>query len=144
MELSGDLWFLGFLKIFSIFLGGLKIVQILNSIYSKAQNSPIRSVVLFIYRKIEKNLLLFNSFCGYCVSELFFVPLLCLLIVLFTSYCIRSPIKFVSNRFCLQMFLIRDIRSNAVFTSECIADCFVLDGSASQYVSVNVCGFLYT
>ena len=92
MELSGDFWFLGFLKrIFSIFLEGLKIVQILNSICSKFLNSPIRFVVFFTYRKIER-LLLFNFSCDCCVSELFFVPLLCLLMFVVHFFLIVSDL----------------------------------------------------
>jgi len=49
-ELSGDLWSLGFLKIFLIFLNGLKIVRILCLFNTLL----IRSVVSLIYRKMNR------------------------------------------------------------------------------------------
>jgi len=138
-ELSGGLWSLGFLKICPIFLGDLKTVwMLLFNIL------PMQSVVLFIYRRMEKIFLPIS--CDGCV--LWFIAfLMYLLIILFVSFlscpffwkaCFRwlSPVCKCSLSEMVKVLC----------TTELIADCFCAGwwcDSACKYLSVCV-GFLYT
>lgn len=124
---------LGFLKICSSFLGGLKMVWMLCLF-----KMSIRSVVPFTYGKMER-LLLFNSSCD-CVSKLF-APLLCLLIVLSTFFLLHplhSAVRFVSNSWVLFVDVFSSEILNAPCISKCIATVFVLDDGATWHISICV------
>ena len=102
------------------------------------KNLLIRSVVPFTYGRIKK-LFLFNSSCDICVFELFFIPLLYLLIVLSTSFLLYPfycdvCFKWLSSVYRCSLLKIL----NALCTSECIADCFCAGCSMTRQESVSM------
>jgi len=139
VELSRGRWSLGFLKICSTFLEGLKTVWILY-LFSIL---PIWSIVPFIYGRMAKIFLLVSS-CDGCVGVHCLTGVFAILFIFFLSYPFFCKACFRRLSSVCKCSLSEMVK--ALYTSELIADCFYAGwwcDSACKYLSVCV-SFLYT
>jgi len=90
-ELSGDLWFLGFLKICSIFLGGLKTIWMLYLF------NPVDTVRYFFYIWENGKSSFVCFILWWLYIEIHCLTSVCWLFYLYLFYHVRSFIRFVSD-----------------------------------------------
>ena len=123
---SWGLWSLGFLKIYAIFLGDLKIVWILCLF----NILPIRCIILLIYGRMDRIL------SSGCVLEI--VVILIVLIVLGLFCHIRFSVKLVLNSWVLSVDVLCQRWWKLNVQVSWLQTVFVL-GSGTRHVSIYLC-----
>jgi len=130
-ELNGDLWFLGFLKIFPIFLDSLKIVWILCLF----NILPIWSVVPLTYGRMDRIL----SFDCALETVILFECLLIVLIISFLScpFFYKANFKWLSSVYRYSL--------SEIVKALCISELtvFVLGGGTTRHIDIYLCVLVF-